>query len=387
MTIETGALEQVYVKKETSFAVVPADALSATDGIRHLELAITSKKNREPSPEKRGTPDVQQSLPRRQTSTWNLSAAMWEPSGTLGTESYLGPLLKGAFGAQHKITSGLNTTVEAAPAPTTGGCTLTAATGLQVGDLIVFTTGGGARKEVTRILTVAGAAITFDPISAAPDVPGAAVAGVTYSLASNLADTFAIYKYFNAGGFKQAVYGAVADRVQMNFDGTTEVRAAISGPGGVYADSTFGTVQAKPGSHTTVGTPASGLVGNFYVDGNAFLVISAQMTLENAIELRNKELGTAQASGIAGRGAMRRVGLSVTCYLEDTRLLDMANDVTAGVIRLVVGNTAGKMVAMVCPKVEFEIPEVGNEIGPKEITFEGAAYATNGNDQVYLAEV
>jgi hypothetical protein len=51
-----------------------------------------------------------------------------------------------------------------------------------------------------------------------------------------------------------------------------------------------------------VGSPASGLIGNFYVDGNAFLVIAAQVSVDNAIELRNKELGTQWASGIAGRG-------------------------------------------------------------------------------------
>lgn len=391
MTIESGALEQSYLKKETSYLATPADALAAGDAIRHLELSITSKKNREDSPEKRGTPDVQQRLPRRQTTNWNLSAAMWEPSGTLGTESNLAKVIKGGLGAQHTIAAGLTTTVEAAPAPTATGCTLTSALNLAVGDLIVFTTGAGARKEITRVKTLAGAAITFDELSGVPDVPGAAVAGITFALASTLADSFAVYKYYNGGGFKQAAYGAVVDQLQITFDGTTEVRLAASGPAGDYADSTWGTVQAKPGSHTTIGSPASGLVGNFYVDEFAFLVISAQMTLNNAIELRNKELGTSKATGIAGRTAMRQVGLSITCYLEDTRLLNIANDAGlaggTGVLRLVIGDTPGAMVGAVFPKVEFEIPEVGNEIGPKEITFEGFALATDGNDQVFLAEV
>lgn len=500
MTIESGALEQSYAKVETSYLVTPADALSATDGIRHLDLSVESKKNREASPEKRGTPDEAQSLPRRQTSTFNLASVMWEPSGTLGTESNVAKFLKAGFGDQDTLT--LDTTVRAAPAPSATAASLVNVTGLEVGDLIAFTVGVGARKELTKVKTIsiaepsilpaapaaalAGApgnvddglhnyrvvyvrplgdsqagtitpltvvnkladgqvsltgivagpvgttarkvfrtkvadplayfllttipdnvttiftdnvadaglgaalvepAITFDALSAAPDAPGGAISGVTFKLANNVTESFAVYKYYNGGGFKQAVYGAVVDKIDVMFDGTKEVLLAISGPAGDYADSTYGTVQAKPAAHTTVGAPASGMIGNFYVDTAAFLVISAKLTIENAIELRNKELGTSKATGIAGRTNLRKVKVSVTCYLEDTNLLTKANAVTVGELRILIGQTKGSMVAALLPKVEFEIPSVGNEIGPKEITFEGIAYATSGNDQVFLGEL
>jgi hypothetical protein len=44
------------------------------------------------------------------------------------------------------------------------------------------------------------------------------------------------------------------------------------------------------------------------------------------------------------------------------------------------------MLGAVAPSVEFEIPDVGNEIGPKEVTINGMCYATNGNDQLFLGE-
>lgn len=501
MTIESGALEQSYAKVETSYRVVPADALSATDAIRHLDLSIESKKNREASPEKRGTPDEAQSLPRRQTTTFNLASIMWEPSGTLGTESNVAKFLKAGFGDQD--TAALDTTVMAAPAPSATGCSVASVKDLEVGALAVFTVATGARKEVTRIKTISIAeptiqpvalsaalagsgagnvedgdhdyvytyvrplgdsqpspltsltvvdktadgqvsltgvtagpagttarkiyrskagvpgvyyllttladnvttiytdntadaglgatltmpAITFDTLSAAPDAPGGMLAGVTFKLANNVTESLAIYKYYNGGGFKQAAYGAVVNMIDVMFDGTREVLLTISGPAGDYADSTYGTVQAKPAAHTTVGSPASGMIGNFYVDGTAFLVISAKVSVDNAIELRNKELGTSYASGIAGRSALRKVKVSITCYLEDTNLLTKANAVTTGELRILIGQTKGSMVAAVMPKVEFEIPSVGNEIGPKEITFEGIGYATSGNDQVFLGEL
>lgn len=386
MTIETGALEQGYAKLETSYFIIPADALVGSDGIRILQLALSGKKNREASPEKRGTPDRAQSLPRRESASWNLSEIMWEPSGTLGTISNVGKLIKGGFGANHVLS--LATTVSGAPAPTTSTATLTSVAGIQVGDLIVFTVAAGLRREVTRVLTLpGGAAITFDPISVAPDVPGAAVVGITYNLFNTIADSFAIYKFYNAGSFKEATYGSVVDQIQVMFDGTKEVMLAIQGPAARYGSTAGGAVvQAKPGTHVTVGTPAGGMVGNFYVDGTAFLVSAAKVTINNQLALRNKELGTAFASGIGGRNNLRDVTAEITFYLEDTNLMGKAHSVTKGVLRCIVGNVNGSMVSMVLPSVEFEIPDIPGDIGLKEVTISGVGYAVSGNDQIFLGE-
>ncbi len=383
MTIETGALEQAYAKLETSYFVIPADTLSATDGIRHLQLAVTGKKNREASPEKRGTPDRAQSLPRRESANFNLSEAMWEPSGTLGTISYLGKLIKAAMGSNHVLS--LSTTVASGGSVT--GATLTSAAGVQVGDLAVVTLATPARREITRITSVAGVVVTWDTLSAAPATSAPVVVGITYNLANTIADSFAIYKYYNAGNFKEAVFGAVMDQMGINFDGTKEVQLTFQGPAARYGSGAGGaTVQAKPGAFTTVGSPIGGMVGNFYVDGVAFLVSMAKVSLNNNLALRNKELGTAFASGIGGRNNLRDIKVDITCYLEDTNLLGKAHNVTKGELRCIVGDTNGSMVGMVAPSVEFEIPDVGNEIGLKEITISGIAYAISGNDQLYLME-
>lgn len=386
MTIENGLLEQAYVDEEASYNPAVVAALAAGDGIRHLELSLTKKNNSEVSPEKRGTPDASQSLPRRITQGFDLSSIMWEPSGTLGTMSNVGKLIEGGMGAAHSIAAGLNTTVSAATAST---ASLVSATGLAVGDLIVFTVDSGARREVTKVLTLAGLDITFYPLTAAPDVPGQATAGITFSFTNNITKSYAVYKYYNAGGFAQATYGSVVTRIQAIFDGTREVGLSIQGPAGRYADTSpgGGTVQAKPGSHTTIGAPASGMVGNFNVGNAAFPVISVTLTIENAIELRNKELGTSSASGIAGRTAIRTVTASITFYLENLLLIGMAHTKTTGVLRLLIGQTNGQMIGVVLPKVEFEVPDFGNEIGPKEVTIEGMGYAVSGNDAVTLAEI
>src|SRR6185436_2121725 len=217
--IETGMLEQVYVTKESSSYNNRVTVPASTDAVRALECALSAKLGRPISPEKRGTPDEYQALPDRTECAWDISSGMWEPSGTLGTASYWGPLLKGGMGAQHIIASGLNTTI--ASGASTTGATLTSGTGLQVGDLIAVQVAGVL--EVTRLATVAGAVVTFDAVSATPDVPGKVVAGVTYSLSSVLTDSFGVAKFYNGATHQQAVSGAVVNKMKFTFDGTKPV--------------------------------------------------------------------------------------------------------------------------------------------------------------------
>lgn len=385
MTIETGALEQAYAKVETSYAASAAtggESLAGSDAIRHEELSLTSKKNREPSNQKSGTPDVTTSLPRKQTSGWNLSRILWEPSGTLGTPSNQAKFLKAGFGAQ--TTPNLTTTVASGGSPT--GATLTSATGLAVGDCVVVTLASG--REVTRLKTVVGNAVTWDALTGTPANGAAVVSGVNFKLANNITESLAVYKFYNAGNAKQAVFGAIVEQTVINID-EKEVVLQFQGPAGRYADSSSGggTIQSKPGTHVTVGAPASGLIGSLQVDAAAFGIISMQITKNNNLELKNKNAFELWATGVAGRADKRGISLSITAYFEDLALLGKANSVARAVIRCLVGDTNGSMVGVVAPSVEFEIPDVGNEVGPKVLTFEGTAYATAGNDQLFAAEI
>lgn len=385
MAIETGNLEQAYAKVESAYAASAAsggEALAGSDAIRHEELSLSSKKNREESNQKSGTPDVTTSLPRKQTSSWNLGRILWEPSGTVGTPGNQAKFLKAGFGAQ--TAPNLVTTVASGASAT--GATLTSGTGLAVGDCVVVTLATG--REITRLKTVAGAAVTWDALSGAPAIGAAVVSGVNYKLASNITESLSIYKFYNAGNAKQAVFGAVVEQTVFTID-EKEVVLQFQGPAGRYADSSSGggTIQAKPGTHVTVGAPASGLIGSMQVDTAAFGVISLQVTKNNNIELKNKNAFEPWATGIAGRANKRKIGVKVTAYFEDLNLLGKANSVTRAVIRCLVGDTNGSMVGLVMPSVEFEIPDVGGEVGPKVLTFDGTAYATAGNDQLFAAEI
>lgn len=380
MTIETSLLEQAYVKEESSYGTIAT--VAAGDAFRHHVLEFGKKWNREPSPEKRGTPDRQQALPRLPDTEFDLSAAFWEPSGTLGTHSYLWTLFKNGMGVE--TAPALNTTIASGAATT--GATLTSVAGLAVGDTVVVTLASGARREITRIKTLAGSVVTWDLLSAVPDTPGQVVSGVNYKLSSSVPSSLSIFKYNTAGGYKEAVSGAIVNTFGLDFGGAKEVTVKFAGP--ARDKIVTGSIAAIPGGFTTVGSPASGLTGNFYVDGVAFLVLGAVINVEDNNQLRRGEIGTGGlGTGIIPHADYRNVKVSVTFYLEDTNLIGKSETITRAVLRLLIGNTNGGMVGAVLPNVEFEIPKIPGSGGPKIVTIDGMAYAAGaGNDQIYLGE-
>lgn len=376
-TIESGLLEQVYVDFESAYNTLATPA--STDAIRHRECRIRGRNNREPSDERTGVAGRGRSLPRRHTCEVELETR-WEPSGTLATPSYMGLVLKNLFGAQHAAS--LTTTVSASPSPTASVFTVASATGLQVGDTIIVTTPNG--REATRIQAIATAQLTVDTLSTAPATGAAVVHGVSYSLANAISQALSVFKYSIAGGFKESAGGFLPDRGTIAIDGTTEVLLSISGPAARrYAN---GSTPAKPASHTTVGNPLGGLIGNVYLGANAFPMTKLSIAINNATWLRNAEIGTQYANGYA-RQNFRDVTLSVEFYLENEALFTAGEGNTPQVVRCALGDTNGSMLGLVAPNVLFEIPDIGGGVGPKVVTASGVCYHTNGNDEIFAGEL
>lgn len=376
-TIETGLLEQVYVDFESPYATLATPA--STDAIRHRTIRIVGANNREPSDERTGVAGRGRSLPRRHTCSVELETR-WEPSGTLATASYLGLVLKNLFGAQHA--AALTTTVSASPTPTASVFTVASATGLQVGDVIIVTTTNG--REATRIQAIATAQLTVDTLSAAPATGAAVVHGVSYSLANLAPQGLSVFHYMTGGGFRQSAAGWLVNQGTFNVDGTTEVLATFSGPAARrYANA--GT-PAKPASHTTVGNPLGGMVGNVYLGASAFPMTKLSASIVNNVWLRNSEIGTQYASGHA-RQNFRDVTLSVSFWLENEALFTAGEGSTEQVVRLALGDTNGSMIGMVMPKALFEIPSVPSGVGPVEVTATAVCYHTNGNDEIFIGEL
>lgn len=381
MAVSTFQNQQVFVKKETAFADTTYTGLAATDAVLARTIQLTAAHNRVPSREKRATPDYVTALPRMATAGWSLSAA-WQPSGTNGTESDLAPLFEGLMGS--KAGSGAVTTVAASPSPTVTGFTVASPTGMAVGDIIVVTLTTG--REATRITNIATAALTVSPaLSAAPASGAAAVCGVSYKLTTAAPPTLAVCNFM--GSLEEAVIGALVESAQVTFAKSDEVLVSFTGPGAKYLGQGTASL-TNPGSQTTVGAPINGLIADANVNGYVFKVTGVNVSLSNALALRDQDLGEAYATEVF-RGDRRTATVEASFYVEDTRIMDLATAFTKGGLSLVMGGTNGSMLAMVAPLVEWEIaPLPAGETGPAIMTARGTCYASStGNDSIVLAEV
>ena len=385
MAVESFTRERVYVKAESSFNDTAYTSLAAGDAIIARSCALQVAHNRVPSKSKRGTPDVITDLPRMQTSGFDVTAE-WRPSGTLGTESDLGPLFKSFFGSQSLAGSGsgVTTTVSASPSPTATGCTVASATGISVGDIIIVTTSNG--REATRVKTKATNALTYDALSAAPATGAAVVAGVTYGLTTAVGQSLAIARFFASK--KECVTGAQANSLEVTFGKQDEVIARFSGMSAQHRGNAAATSLSDPSTTTVVGSPLNGIIGIGIVNGYTFKVTSARFSMNNALALRDQDIGQSYATE-AFRNDFRDGTVEISFYLDDHRVADLGYVFTKAAFSLVLGSTNGAMLAAVAPSVLWDEPALpAGESGVAMMTIRGQLFATStGNDSLFLGEL
>lgn len=377
--------QRVYLKTESAFNDTTYTGLAAGDAVVPTTVALQASDNRVPSKSKRGTPDVVASLPRMQTSGFQLGAE-WRPSGTLGTESDLGPVLKAFFGTQ--VTSGsgsgVTTTVSASPSPTVTGCTVASATGLAVGDLIYITLASG-RREATRIKTIATNALTFDALSAAPATGAAVVDSVTYKLQTAAPSSICIANFL--AGKKECVTGAMVESLEISFGKQDEVTITANGQSAQYRGNSEATSLSDPGTSTTTGSPINGLTASLVVNGAAFTAIAAKVSIANGIKLRDQDMGAAYATE-AYRADFRMGTVEFTFYVDDHAIVNLGESHTKVACSLSIGSTNGSMLGFVAPNVEFDrTPLPSGTSDAPTMTVRGTLYgSTTGNDALFLGE-
>jgi len=384
MAVGSFITQRVYCKNESAFNDTTYTGLVAADAIVARTVSLQASDNRVPSKSKRGTPDVTTSLPRMQTSGFSLSAE-WRPSGTIGVASDLWPILKGFFGTQTLAGtgSGVATTVAASPSPTATGFTVASATGLAVGDLIYVTV--GTRREATRIKTIATAALTVDELSAAPVSGAAVVASVTYKLTTAVPSSVCIANVL--GGKLEVVTGGMVESLEISFGKQDEVMLSANGVSARYRGNSESTALTDPATTTVVGAPLNGIIGAGVVNGAEFKVIGLKLSVQNAIKLRDMDIGDAYATE-AFRADYRMGTIEVSFYLDDHTIVDLGESHTNVPFSLALGSTNGAMLGMVCPLVEWDrTPLPAGESDAPVVTVRGTLYASaTGNDAVFIGE-
>lgn len=384
MVQPVGRKGQVYLKKEAAYGV--EETLAATNALRHEENTFGFDPfNRVTSPEKKQSPGPANRFDRKKSAELASHVTFLRPGGALNTLPEMDPLLEAAFGSLTNRTE--STTVLASPAPTTTTATVAAAGALAKGDAILITVTGQTGPFVRILTAVAGDALTWAPaLPAAPASGDAVKGGITYKLTTDLAISLTIAHYL-ANGRHRELLGVGINQLTLAFDPNEEPRATASGP--AKDQLSKASVQAQPADFTAVGAasgPPSGIIGDLWLNDVLYKFITGEVSIANALTVRNQEYGVNAATEIYRQGR-REISLSLESFLGDDALYDLAEAGTNANYLLQTGRTEGNIVAVYAPLVEWKIPDQDDPDEEPKWSFTGMALETadKQNDELTLA--
>jgi hypothetical protein len=383
MSLNIGRRGRLYGKKESAYGTL--QTILAANALRHIDFqANFDPFNRVNSPEKKDSPGTVNLFDRRTTAGLGSLVALARPSGTLNTVPEADFIYEAGFGSKHNVT--LATTIAVGGAGTTTADTFTSATGLAVGDAVLFNHQDG-KKYVRFLQTVdTGTGVaTWAPALPSPLNDGQAAKGcLTYSLTTDLAISVMFLHVLT--GFRREERGIGIDKLAFTFDANEEPRFTASGPG--QQELSEAAAIADPGGFTSVGgNPPSGLVGDLYINDTAYLFKKLDFDITNALKVRNDEYGTSVATEVYREGR-RVVSLSLAAFVETAATLQaLAKAGTMASLMKQTGRTEGNIVAVYFPKIDWKVPDTSTGDNALDWTFKGTAIETadGGNDEVRFA--
>jgi hypothetical protein len=215
--------QELFAKVETSFAVPTIPV--AGDAIKHEDIAITSSTERLENKARQSGRSAQAPIENRRSGEFKYSGG-FTPSGTAGVDPAQNVLLACVLTKTDKDTT---TAIEASPAPSVNGCTVSTAAAATVGDLIAIPVGDV--YEVVRVATKNTAAITWTPaLSSAPVAATAVIqARIKYALTDKPTGSFTLLRNIDDGKVEVAV-GCVSNTIEMAFGGGEYGTLSVSGP-------------------------------------------------------------------------------------------------------------------------------------------------------------
>jgi hypothetical protein len=376
---QIGRLGQLLISEEATYGTAPA--LLATMAMRHLDFTSQYNPfNRANSPDKKQTPGVMNRYDRRVTAGFNLASAFLRPSGTIAIAPECNLLLKHGLGT---VRLGTGVTTFASALSTTGG-TVQAAQGatFQVGEFvnINIAAGGNAGNYMRVITAIATDAITWAPaLPSAPAVADTIKAGVTYSLASNLANSLSFSRYLPDLSWQTV--GCVVDSLKFMFNNNEEAKFSATGPGQTQTRPAPGI----PGFTTVGGNPPSGLTGGLMIGGTAYKFLGLEVDQKNAMAVQNEDFGSKLANGYY-RSGRRDITFSLKARVTDVvTAYSQAEAGTDFVLFAQCGSALGNQVAIYSPRAELaDVPDTPDSDGALEWSFKGVFKETvggAGNDE------
>ena len=324
----------------------------------------------------------------RKDTTFRLNTFMTNWGNAPAAPSH-GPLFQGALGGAPLIFTGRTV----ASVPTTTQVVFTAAHGLKVGQAVTF--GGEMRfvTSVTNTTTVAiNASFTTPPVAGSAFGPTA-----TYPLATDLVSA-SIFDYWDpAEAVQRVLNGAAMDVMKVKVNGDFH-EFEFSGPARDIVDSSSFTagqagLTTYPVEPAVIGFDYSvvpGHLGQVWM-GSApsrmHALTSAELTVNNNLDLRTREFGSDFARCIAA--GQRAVRLNFSVFEQDdaesAELYQASRQRSPIEVMLQLGEQQGQLFGAYMPAMVPEVPEFADAETRLEWVFQNSRAQGAVDDELFVA--
>jgi hypothetical protein len=379
--------ERVYVALESSYGIVPA--ITSANRIPLLKLTAkqvpeqTTRKDKTGSRTFVGLPNT-----IRKTTSFEVDTLMTEWTNQSVAPAY-GPLFQCAMGGTPVFFNG-GTVAEVTG---TTGIQFSAPHGLSVGQAITFSGEmrfvASVQDTVTVILNAA-----FNNIPTAGSAIGTTI---SYVLAESLPSA-SIFDYWDPSNAVQRIVDGAAMNtmtVKVNgdfqeFDFAGPARDLIDSASFTAGEGGLSTYPAEPSQTGFDYTIVPGHLGEVWMGTSPmeFLTITAaQLTLDNAVDLRVKEFGSDYAKCIAA--GQRQVKLNFELFeMADTQtaaLYQAARSRTPISVMLQLGEQATQLFGAYMPAMVPEVPEYDDSETRLEWKFTNCRAQGTAENELYVA--
>jgi len=304
------------------------------------------------------------------------------PSGNAVTPTApdMSEFFEAHFGLKHTATA--HTTLAAGSTTTVLNFTAggVAATGAQVGDLIMVDVGGAFGYEVRQITVIATDVVTVHlALSQAPAAAQAVKLGTTYRLSASTFKSIYLWEFLFGNNFRHVAPGNSVKTMGISCDFSSQTPVATVNFAGEGLAIAAQTATSKPTSVTN-GQPLLPSVAKAWIGSTAVLCLTkASLQSDNALELRMNESCSLVASGLkrTGNGGNYNITqnlelLLLTGYIEG--LYDAASALTSYDVTCQLGVTPGATFAWRTPKWILD-GVTGDQDGEVNLQMSGRAYA------------
>jgi hypothetical protein len=373
-------LWEIFVQLESVFGTSPG-ALAGTDAMKvRTQHPFTRNVARYDRDKDQGNQaSVLSTQKGKESSAWTVASDLI-PSGNAATptEPDIDVFLEAHMGSKHKATA--HTTLAAGSSTTIlnftpGGV---AASGTQVGDIIVVDVSAAFGLEARQVTAIATDAVTVDrALSAAPAAARAVYTGTTYKLLASALKTVHIWQFLDGDNFRHKVGGASVKTMAISCDFSSETPVAevtFTGEGKQVETATT----ARPTS-VTAGEPLLPAEAKVWIGASGVIcVTSVGVDSDNGLELRMNESCSLFPTGQkrTGNGGNFNITQSISLLLQTAYegYYDVADDLTAYDVIVQLGVSPGKIVAWRTPKWILDA-NPGDQDGEVKLDLTGRAYA------------